>query len=264
MRGHVNRPGLDGIVYSASGADHVAAALVSARSSLRRNAVRHVIFASPLPEVDEQEGLSLEPFEPSDNPYVDKIANMRRSPFERTIFLDADTFVTANITHMLELLDQYDLAASFAQGRRRYEDPGVPLAFCEFNTGVVAWRSSERTAAFMESWQETYLAWEREPPFPQAGQARVADQPAFRHCVWANRMRVMVLPPEFNYRPGVPGAVVGRVRVIHGFHHDYEGMAAKLNQTPLPRSFPAMDPDGNPRKPGKAFQALWPDHGSNA
>jgi hypothetical protein len=209
--------------------------------------------------VDDEAGLTIELFEPSDNPYVDKIANMRRSPFDRTIFLDADTFVIGNITHVLELLDPYDLAASHAPARRRYGDPEVPLAFCEFNTGVVAWRSNPRTAAFLESWQETYIAWRREPPFPLAGQALVADQPAFRHCAWVSRIRVMVLPPEYNYRPGTPGAVAGEVRVIHGRHDDYESMAAKLNKTPMPRSFPGMDRAGNPTKPGKRFEAWWPD-----
>ena len=247
-------------MYSASGDPHIAEAVASARTSLQVNPVPHVLFAPRPAQADEEEpGLSFELFEPSDNPYVDKIANMRRSPFDRTIFLDGDTYVTANITHVLELLDQYDLAVSHAPARRRFDDPGVPLAFCEFNTGVVAWRSGERTDAFMASWQETYVAWQQDPPFPLAGQALVADQPAFRHCAWMSGMRIMVLPPEYNYRPGTPGAVAGRVRVIHGRHDDIEGMAAKLNKTPMPRSFPGMDKAGNKRKPVAKWGEFWPE-----
>jgi hypothetical protein len=47
----------------------------------------------------------------------------------------------------------------------------------------------------------------------------------------------MVLPPEYNYRTGEPGAAVGLVRVVHGRHHDYERVAARLNENLGPRSF---------------------------
>jgi hypothetical protein len=235
-------------MYSSSGESNVAAALVSARSSLRHNPVPHVLFAAPPPrEAGAEAGLSIEPFEPSDNPYLDKIANMRRSPFERTIFLDSDTYVTREIVHVFELLDHYDMAAALAPGYRGLDDPEVPAAFCEFNTGVLAWRAGERTAAFMEHWQETYAAWQREPPFDRAGESRgKADQPAFRRCAWEHGMRIVVLPPEYNYRTGEPGTVVGPVRVVHGRHDDYQRVAAGLNETMGPRSFPPLASTGEP------------------
>jgi hypothetical protein len=247
-------------MYSASGDAHVAEALASARSSMRANHVPHVVFAPESAKAtDLEEGLSIEVFEPSDNPYVDKIVNMSRSPFDRTLYLDTDTYVLHNITHVLNLLDQYDLVASHAPARRRLNDPGVPRAFCELNTGVVGWETGERSAAFLESWKETYEAWQREPPFHLAAKALIADQPAFRHCVWASRMHVMILPPEYNYRPGTPGAVAGPVRVIHGRHHDYEAMAAKLNKTPMPRSFPGMTRAGKTRPKSPRWEGYWPD-----
>ena len=229
-------------MYSASGESNVAAALVSARSSLRHNKVPHVLFAAPPPQEGGTEGLSIEPFEPSENPYLDKIANMRRSPFERTIFLDSDTYVAREIVHLFELLDRYEMAVAHAPGYRGLNDPEVPVAFCEFNTGVVAWRADPRTAAFMASWQETYTAWQREPPFDRAGESRgKADQPAFRRCAWEHQMQIVALPPEYNYRTGEPGAVVGLVRVVHGRHDDYAGVAARLNEHLGPRSFPPIE-----------------------
>jgi hypothetical protein len=241
---------MDGIMYSSSGEYYVAQALVSARSSLRHNPIPHVLFASPPPEAaGEDDGLSIKPFEPSNNPFVDKIANMRRSPFERTIFLDSDTFVVGQIAHVLRLLDRYDLAAALAPGLRGGPDPEVPTAFYEFNTGVVAWRASERTAAFMADWGGTYVAWQHEKPFPGAAERRGrADQPAFRRCAWEHHMRIMVLGPEYNYRTRFPGAVVGRVLVIHGRHGDYERVAAQLNESSGPRSFPALPTDRLPEK----------------
>ena len=228
-----------GVVYSGTGEFYVAEAIRSARSSLRHNPVPHMLFADG--ETTGSPGLTVARFEPSGNPYIDKIANMRRSPFERTLYLDSDTFIVEEIVHVLALLDNYDLAVAFAPAYRGLDDPGVPKAFHEFNTGVLAWRRSERTAAFLASWEETYAAWLTEEPFPGASKAsrsRRADQPAFRRCAWEHGLSVFVLSPEYNFRLGYPATVIDRVRVIHGDHRDPEALAARINQREGVRSWP--------------------------
>ncbi len=206
---------------------------------MRHNQLPHLLFASG--EVEPPEGLSVTRFEPSANPYVDKIANIRRSPFERTIYLDSDTYVVEEIAHVLRLLDHYDIAVAYAPAYRGLADPEVPRAFYEFNTGVLAWRASERVADFMRSWEETYVAWLREEPFIGAGKAshsRRADQPAFRRCAWQHGLRLFVLAPEYNFRLGYPATVVERVRVIHGDHADHAALAQRINDRQLPRTWP--------------------------
>jgi hypothetical protein len=228
-----------GVVYSGTGKFYVAEAIRSAGSSLRHNPIPHVLFADG--ETQGIPGLTVARFEPSGNPYIDKIANMRRSPFERTLYLDSDTYVVQEIVHVLALLDNYDLAVAFAPAYRGLEDPGVPKAFHEFNTGVLAWRRSDRTAAFLASWEETYAAWLGDEPFPGASKAsrsRRADQPAFRHCAWEHGLSVFVLSPEYNFRLGYPVTVIDRVRVIHGDHRDPQELAARINQREGVRSWP--------------------------
>jgi hypothetical protein len=228
-----------GIIYSCSGESYIAEALRSARSSLRHNPLPHLLFTSAA--VERAEGLSIARFEPSANPYVDKIANIRRSPFERTIYLDSDTYVVDEIAHVLQLLDHYDVAVAYAPAYRGLADPEVPRAFYEFNTGVLAWRASDRVSAFMRSWEETYVAWLHEEPFAGAGKAsrsRRADQPAFRRCAWEHGLRLFVLAPEYNFRLGYPTTVVERVRVIHGESADHAALAQRINDRQLPRTWP--------------------------
>jgi len=232
-------PAPEGILYSCSGEAYIAEAVRSARSSLRHNPLPHLLFASA--DVETAPGLSIARFEPSANPYVDKIANIRRSPFERTLYLDTDTFVIDEIAHVLALLDRFDVAVAYTAEGRGPVDPEVPPAFYEFNTGVLAWRAGERVAAFMRSWEETYIAWLQGDPFPVAGKGSRggrADQLAFRRCAWEHDIRLFVLAPEYNFRLGYPATVGARVRVIHGRHADYEGLAARVNERQVPRSWP--------------------------
>jgi hypothetical protein len=246
-------PAPAGVVYSCAGDRYIEEALRSARSSIEHNSLPHVLFTSA--DVDSEPGLTAVRFEPSTNAYADKIANMRRSPFQRTIYLDTDTFVVDEIAHVLALLDHFELAVAHDPSRRRNGDRQVPHAFAEFNTGVIAWRASERIEAFMRSWEETYLSWLADEPFVGAAQASAkrrarlqpgrapswggaADQPAFRHCAWEHEVRLFVLPPEYNLRLGEPATVVDRVRVIHGRHRDYDSLAARVNDRQGPRSWP--------------------------
>jgi hypothetical protein len=250
-----------GVVYSCAGERYATEALRSARSSLRHNAVPHLLFVSAdcageaEKAAEAEAGLVVRRFEPSDNPYADKVSNMRRSPFTRTIYLDTDTIVVDEIVHLLLLLDHFELAVAHDASRRGAADPRLPAAFCEFNTGVIAWRASEQIDEFMRSWQSTYSAWLQNEPFAGAARASArrqarrpratatswggaADQPAFRRCAWEHDVRLFVLAPEYNLRLGEPATVVDRVRVIHGRHPDIEGLAAQINARTGPRSWP--------------------------
>jgi hypothetical protein len=233
--------GEEGVLYSCTGERYVAEALRSARSSLRFNQLPHLLYTTEDVE-HSQPGLTIVRFEPSASPYADKIANMRRSPFERTLYLDTDTYVLAEVAHLLALLDRFDMAVAFTAEGRGPHDPGVPGAFFEFNTGVLAWRANERMAAFMRSWEETYIDWrEHGDPFPTPGKGSAsgrADQLAFRRCAWEHDISVFVLAPEYNFRLGYPTTVGSRVAIIHGRHDDYEGLAARVNASDLPRSWP--------------------------
>jgi hypothetical protein len=238
-------------MYSAVGRQYIDEAIESARSSLRHNALPHLLFSSEeVPASEIPEGLSVARFEPiSTYPWVDRIANMRRSPFERTIYLDTDTYIVEEIGHVMDLFDHYDLAAAFSPGHRGLNDPEVPLAFCEYNCGVIAWRSTEPVADFMRDWEETHVAWLEEDVLEglpgnreHPSRSYPGDQPAFRRCSWQHGMHVCVLPHEYNLRLGFTTTVVGKVRVIHGRFPDYERLAAQINRKLTPRTFPTPRP----------------------
>ena len=232
---------MDGIVYSAIGERYLAEALTSARSSLRFNHVPHRISTDQevTPAETDPDELSIRTYRPGDDAFAEKIHSMAASPFERSIFLDTDTYVTNYICHVFDLLDKYDMAAAFAPGYRGMKDPEVPTAFYELNTGVIAWRSGERTASFFADWLDTHAQMTRERPFhPLPGSG--FEQPAFRRCAWRHELALYVLGPEYNYRPKKPGSVTAQVRVLHGRRMDFEKVAAEVNREDGARAFQSL------------------------
>ncbi|MGO9849842.1 MAG: hypothetical protein ACLPKT_25560 [Methylocella sp.] len=236
-----------GIIYSATGAAYVGEAIASATSSLRYNDLPHLIFCDNIPSISAPAGIEFSTFAPSGEPFLDKIRTIRRSLFEQTIFLDTDTFVTANVSELFDLLKRFDIAATHAPGYIKCNDRGQSEAFYDFNTGVIVYRTSVEMDKFLAAWETLYSAWSAAPPFRPLG----TDQPSFRRALWESRLSVYVFGPEYNYRifgpdnysSRYPGRLVGKAKIIHGRSTNYEKLAAYLNAHDGPRIFPRFPPD---------------------
>jgi hypothetical protein len=199
-----------GILYIATGRRHLAEMLVSARS------VRRHMPNVPIVVYTDQADLPADVFDEIrriDQPrhsFIDKIAPLCETPFERTIFLDTDTLACAPFFDLFEILDRFDLALAHAP--YRHDRPFVtPNCFAELNTGVLAYRRSSEMIALFQDWLRLY---EKEV----AATGRMdSDQPAFREALYRSEIQPYVLPTEYNLRTVMPAAV-GRckVRIIHG------------------------------------------------
>ncbi len=135
------------------------------------------------------------------------LAAIERDGSDRLLFLDTDVEVTGDISGVFRLLDRFDIAVAHAPYRYNENSTDIPDAFPEFNAGVVAFRKSRASLAFLQAWRTAYLA---QPEWWHN------DQIAFRRAVWEADVRVATLPPEFNVRPArYDGKSVPRV--LHGF-----------------------------------------------
>ncbi len=212
----------EGVLYVALGRRYLEAAQVSARS------VRSVTPRAPIAiATDEPSPTGFDavvPLAESDG-YRAKVLGMLASPFDKTLFLDADTYAAADVAEPFQLLDAFDLAAAHAPNRVTLPLDDVPDAFPELNTGVVAFRRNTTVERFLRAWLEEY---DRLIPL----QPRSRDQPAFRRTLYAaTDVRFTVLPTEFNVRFGMAGFYNQRARILHGpgDEDDYRTVAALLN-----------------------------------
>ena len=210
---------VDGVLYIACGRPYAEAAAESAQSVRAVSPGLPVALATDgRPPAGFDEAIRLD----ENDVKRAKIVGMMASPFDRTLYLDVDTYAAGNVSEIFRLLDVFDLAAAHAPLRVPYPVDDVPDSFPELNTGVVAFRRGENVERFLHAWLREYEAGGRPPK----------DQPSFRRALYsATDIRISVLPPEFNLRFWMGGYYNHPVRILHGSGDAaiYQEIAALLN-----------------------------------
>lgn len=157
-----------------------------------------------------------------------KMWTMRQTPFDRTLFLDSDTWIADSLWEVFDLLDRFQLAAALApiwgvglaRAGAKLEEGGVSVAFPKLNTGVVCYRREPAVLALFDDWARRHAA---------AGYGQ--DQNSFRTAVFASDLRIAVLPQAYNFRLPFPTGIKGRIKVLHGRVGNIAGLAARLNRS---------------------------------
>jgi hypothetical protein len=235
-----------GAIYVAFGQEYVSEALVSA-ASLKRHMpdLPVTLFCGgdvASPHLDHVVRAARDASLPG---CAAKIPHIAASPYERTLFLDSDTYVCGDLAPLFALTEAFDLAAAHSPTRAIYEVEGVPDSFPEFNTGVILFRRSPEVQAALSSWAELFsrhlerlgrgeIRWVR--PADRRWHA-LNDQGAFREALYFSSVRVATLPPEYNCRFYAPGFVEGPVRILHGRGLDLSSVAASINSIVARRGY---------------------------
>jgi hypothetical protein len=199
-----------GLIYVATRAEaYVEQAAISARSVKAAMADLPVVLFTDQPAPEGTFDLVV-PVESCGDGYRDKLLCMSRTPFERTLFLDADTYVVSDLQDLYRLLDHFDLGAAHAPNRVVLDLDQVPLTYPELNTGVILYRQSPAVAQLLAAWVQIYDSHRARHP-------RSFDQPAFRQALYMNDdIRVATLAPEYNCRFIMGGYYNRPVVILHG------------------------------------------------
>jgi hypothetical protein len=204
-----------GVLYVAAGPEFVEEAVASARSLRASNphvpvaiftdqdvGQYHAIFDIVRPILDPRRDSN------------DKIQGIAGTPFQKTVFIDTDTRILRDISDLKLLLDRFDIAFAFDPIRSDQEQPSIPDCFPTFNSGMLAYKRSEKTAKLFKDWLHAFRTQPDEP-----GKTR-RDQPPFRKVMWESDLRYAVLPEEYNLRVIFEHMVGGNayIKVLHGRH----------------------------------------------
>lgn len=181
-----------GVVYIVSGEKYTQQALLSARSVKQYSPQLKVHLFT------DQTGLA-DPCADSqghiEHPHVrSKVDYLHQSPFDRTLYLDADTRIVSDITSVFDLLDRFDLAIAHAHQRNHFATQqiwrvAIPDSFPQMNGGVLLYNNKPATLQLLRDWQNAYHA-----------SSFAKDQVTLRELIWSSDLRITILPPEYNIR----------------------------------------------------------------
>ncbi|MBI4354502.1 MAG: hypothetical protein HY595_04630 [Candidatus Omnitrophica bacterium] len=147
------------------------------------------------------------------------------SPYQKTIYLDDDTYVAGPIEDLFDLLETFDFVAvpdeshparGFILGMR-----GGYAALNYYNCGFFMFRKSAAARQLFENWRQEYLALAPLEP---------ADQGALVRALVNTDLRFITLPKEYNLR--LIDKCVSfqhRVKIIHGRARDPQKLIRMLN-----------------------------------
>ncbi len=188
--------------------------------------------------------------EGSEDSFYDKTLCIRQTPYERTLFVDADIYVAEPVPELFAILDRFDFAATHEEYLNtdwwnRYPRPDIPPSFPEFNTGILAYRRSPQMDSVLKDWSDLYRSFLANHP----GQ-KINDQPFFRAAVYSNPVRFATLTREYNCKFRGQGYLNGRVKILHG-HVDL-----RLEQTFVRQALEVLNASSKPRVyiAGKVYQ----------
>jgi hypothetical protein len=166
---------------------------------------------------------------------------LQQTPYDRTLFIDADIYVAEPVPELFTILDHFDFAATHEEYLNtdwwnRYPRPDIPPSFPEFNTGILAYRRSPQMASVLKDWAALYQSFIESHP----GQG-INDQPFFRAAVYSNQVRIATLTREYNCKFRGQGYLNGRVKILHG-HVDL-----RLEQTFVRKALDVLNASSKPR-----------------
>lgn len=143
-----------------------------------------------------------------------KVKHIAKLPYQKTIFIDTDTVICDDITDLFDLLDRVDIAMAHEPVRTwGFELDGIPDSFPMLNTGVIAFKKSEKTANLFSKWTEAHKWLDSEKV--KNPKISYTDQNSFRYALYNSKeIDFSILPPEYNCRVGA-GCVAGKVKILH-------------------------------------------------
>lgn len=144
--------------------------------------------------------------------YNSKITGIPLSPFKKTVYLDTDTFICANIDALFDLLDRFDIACTidptnhtspFIEDKEKIKLINI---FPEFHTGLIAYIKNKRTIELFTKWKiESYKM------------RTYYDMPSFREAILNSpEIKFTILPVEYNFHGFHSYAIAhNEIKVIH-------------------------------------------------
>ena len=220
----------NGYFYIAHGEKHVLEAVKSLKSIKKFEPDSHATIVT-----DSKD--SLDPFDliinrPNMGGYKSKVEYMNLTPYEKTLFLDADTFICGSCDELFEMLDYFDICMAQAPAEmqlKHFKPPHKPIAGCvPCNTGVILY-SKNRTKDFLELVSKSY-ACAPDGFYKNHPNKHKSEQLCFQYALMHSSVRFYVIPSIWNMRTDFFVNIKGAVKIVHGRGPKFEAAIKNVNR----------------------------------
>ncbi len=174
---------------------------------------------------------------PEGSTLLDKAAMADLTPFDETLFLDADTVVMGRLDHAFEKSVQHGLACVICEcpWARRY--PSCPADMIEYNAGIL-WFTKKAKHVFDE-WKNLAAEIDSSIVFHHGEELRrmpLNDQASFASAVYRLSFNPYALPLNYNFRPIWHRTWFGPIKIYHDYSEPPKGLAEFSEQQSAPGS----------------------------
>lgn len=223
-----------GVLYIATGDDFVNEATRSARNTRRKVDLPITLITDSEREIDVFDQVIVD-----DRPtysFADKVRNIGKSPYEKTLFIDTDVYLLKDISGVFDVLEKKDISTTIDPNEwelrfeRDHAFDSIPEEYPLFQTGVIGFRDSENTRELFNRWTEFH-----DPEIMRS------DQSSFRAAMFNTDIQHAPLSDLYNCLIGWPMQVTGEVKVIH------DTLEHIQSQADIDRVESALNDSHNPR-----------------
>ena len=169
--------------------------------------------------------------------YSGKFKALLKTPYERTIILDSDTYFLQDCTHLFKLLDYFDFSIA-----KDYLEPWQEIeGYYPYNTGVMVVKKNPKVWNILEkTYRDMEIGFPIKAQFGNNDKKEwiQGDQPVFSKQIALNDIKIYELPIYYNFRPSVPYFLSwSKVKLIHGrgSPEELENIGKKINERIFPR-----------------------------
>jgi len=150
-----------GVIYLVSGGRSYLGELITSLKSLRRHEPDLPVTVFSRFKVPAALRCDSVPLDSREHPLKLKVLTLRRSPYERTLFLDTDITLHGPLRPVFGNLDGHDFCAANSHEADWSVAPPKFVAMVkpgDYNTGVLLYRKSDTMLRFLSRWEEAVLA----------------------------------------------------------------------------------------------------------
>lgn len=143
----------------------------------------------------------------------------RWSPWDTTLYLDADTVVLGDLSYGFDRAERHGLACSICECPHGNRYKHLPECV-EYNTGVLFWSKQRSTSELFDAWQaccnlDSSIEWS--DPDGTKRRMEINDQGPFARAVHESGFNPFVLPLNWNFRPRWHRSWFGSIRIWHDY-----------------------------------------------